>query len=168
MTSGQVHLLWHDVAENKHEYLDADDNMTPYLKLNHLSDKSAGAERDLHIYSAICRHQPLLRLNHKGSTGLHHDDFILKVIGHIACQADMLGVRLTHCAFAKAYAPGESGLVHHWVAMNGDEQILTLYIKETILYSGNSGSGWLCMDQLCRYHLLHSNKISQNQSGSLM
>ena len=40
----------------------------------------------------------------------------------------MLGISLAHCTLAKADAPWESGLVHHWIGMDWNEQILTLQI----------------------------------------
>ena len=101
---------------------------TVYLKLGHLSDQSGGAEGDLNIHSAICRNHALLRLNHKCRVGLQHGDIILKVDGHIAGQADVLGVRLPHSTFAKADAPWELGLVHHGVGMDRNEYVFTLCV----------------------------------------
>lgn len=83
-------------------------------------------EGDLDIHCAICRDHTLLGLDHKCSIGLQHGDLILKIDGHIAGQADALGVRLPHTTFAKADALWELSLVHHGVGMDGNEHILTL------------------------------------------
>ena len=71
----------------------------------------------------------MLRLDHECSTGLQHLYLVLKIDRHIACQADMLDVGLTHSALAKADTPWELGFIHHWVCMNWDKQVLTLCIS---------------------------------------
>jgi len=103
-----------------------------YLKLNHLCYKPARIEGDLDFHHTVCRYHPMLRLDHKCSTGLQHCDLVLKINWHIACQADTFGVGLTHSALAKADTPWKLGLIHHWVCVNRDKQVLTLCISDAV------------------------------------
>ena len=97
-----------------------------YLQLGHLSDKTGGTEDDFNIHCAICRDDTLVGANHKCSIGPQHGDLVLKINGHIAGQADTLGVCFSHSTLAEADASWEPGLIHHWVGMDGNEHVLTL------------------------------------------
>lgn len=97
-----------------------------YLKFSHISHKASGTEDDLDIDCAVGRHNPLARLDHKCSIGLQHADLIFKVDGHIAGQADVLGIRFSHSTLAKADASRELGLIHHGVGVDRNEHVRTL------------------------------------------